>query len=65
MGMLIFTKEQLLAELDVVENTVRALIEKRGFPRPRKMGAKLFWLVSEVHEWLQQCPMAWGASEND
>ncbi len=60
MEKLILTKEQLLEQLDIVENTLRALIEQRGFPHPRKMGAKLFWLVSEVLEWLQGCPKAWG-----
>ena len=60
MGSLIFNKEQLLEELGIVENTLRTLIEQRGFPHPRKMGAKLFWLVSEVLEWLQGCPKAWG-----
>lgn len=60
MEKLIFTKVQLLEELDVAENTLRALIEQRGFPHPRKMGAKLFWLVEEVAEWLQGCPKAWG-----
>lgn len=59
MGSLIFNKEQLLEELGIVENTLRTLIEQRGFPHPRKMGAKLFWLVSEVLEWLQGCPKAW------
>ena len=63
MGSLIFNKEQLLEELGIVENTLRALIEQRGFPHPRKMGAKLFWLVSEVMEWLQGCPKAWGGPE--
>ena len=43
------------------QQTLRALIEQRGFPHPRKMGAKLFWLVAEVVEWLQGCPRAWGA----
>lgn len=60
MGSLIFNKEQLLEELGIVENTLRTLIEQRGFPHPRKMGAKLFWLVAEVLEWLQGCPKAWG-----
>ena len=60
MANLILSKEQLLEELDVVENTLRALIEQRGFPHPRKMGAKLFWLVAEVLEWLQGCHKAWG-----
>lgn len=63
MGSLIFNKEQLLEELGIVENTLRTLIEQRGFPRPRKMGAKLFWLVSEVLEWLQHCPLAWANPE--
>ena len=63
MGQMILSKEQLLEELDVVENTLRALIEKRGFPHPRKMGAKLFWLVSEVMAWLQECPKAWLSGE--
>lgn len=61
MGMHMLNKEQLLQELDIVETTLRALIEKRGFPHPRKMGAKLFWLVSEVLDWLQACPKAWQA----
>lgn len=60
---LILNKEQLLEELGIVENTLRSLIEQRGFPHPRKMGAKLFWLVSEVLEWLQGCPRAWGAPD--
>ena len=60
MANLILNKEQLLEELGIVENTLRALIEQRGFPHPRKMGAKLFWLVAEVLEWLQGCPRAWG-----
>ena len=60
MASIILNKEQLLEELGIVENTLRALIEQRGFPHPRKMGAKLFWLVSEVVEWLQGCPKAWG-----
>ena len=61
MASIILNKEQLLEELGIVENTLRALIEQRGFPHPRKMGAKLFWLVAEVVEWLQGCPRAWGA----
>ena len=60
MAMIVFNKAQLLEELDIAENTLRALIEQRGFPHPRKMGAKLFWLVAEVLEWLQGCPKAWG-----
>lgn len=59
MGQIIMNKAQLLEELGIVENTLRALIEQRGFPPPRKMGAKLFWLVAEVVEWLQGCPRAW------
>ena len=62
MASIILNKEQLLEELGIVENTLRALIEQRGFPHPRKMGAKLFWLVAEVLEWLQACPKAWGAA---
>ena len=58
--MIVFNKAQLLEELDIAENTLRALIEQRGFPHPRKMGVKLFWLVAEVVEWLQGCPKAWG-----
>lgn len=46
-----------------MENTLRALIEPRGFPRPRKMGAKLFWLISEVSDWLLGCPSAWATCE--
>ncbi len=61
MSRLTFSKAQLLDELGIAENTLRALIERRGFPHPRKMGAKLFWLVSEVLEWLHQCPKAWSA----
>ncbi|MDA8444798.1 helix-turn-helix transcriptional regulator [Paracidovorax valerianellae] len=64
MQKLIFSKVQLLEELGIVENTLRALIEQRGFPRPRKMGAKLFWLISEVAEWLQGCPAAWVGAED-
>lgn len=56
---MILTKEQLLEQLGIVENTLRALIEQRGFPHPRKMGAKLFWLVEEVVDWLRSCPTAW------
>lgn len=63
MKQLIFNKGQLLEELDIVENTLRALIEQRGFPRPRKMGAKLFWLIAEVSDWLQGCPSAWVTCE--
>ena len=61
--MIVFNKAQLLDELDIAENTLRALIEQRGFPHPRKMGAKLFWMVAEVMTWLQGCPKAWGGSE--
>ena len=61
--MIVFNKAQLLEELDIAENTLRALIEQRGFPHPRKMGAKLFWLVAEVMTWLQGCPKAWGGGE--
>ena len=63
MAMIVFNKAQLLEELDIAENTLRALIEQRGFPHPRKMGAKLFWLVAEVVEWLQGCPKAWGGGD--
>lgn len=59
MKQLVFNKVQLLEELDIAENTLRSLIEQRGFPRPRKMGAKLFWLIAEVTEWLHGCPNAW------
>ena len=65
MASLILNKEQLLEELGIVENTLRALIEQRGFPHPRKMGAKLFWLVAEVVEWLQGCPVAWVTGATD
>ena len=65
MKQLIFNKVQLLDELDIVENTLRSLIEQRGFPRPRKMGAKLFWLISEVSDWLQGCPSAWASGMVD
>ena len=61
--MIVFNKAQLLEELDIAENTLRALIEQRGFPHPRKMGAKLFWLVAEVMTWLQGCPKDWGGGE--
>ncbi len=54
------SKEQLLEELDIVENTLRALIDKRAFPHPRKIGpTKIRWLVAEVVEWLQAQPKAW------
>lgn len=59
MGQIIVKKAQLLEELGIVENTLRALIESKGFPPPRKMGAKIFWLVAEVVAWLQGCPKAW------
>ena len=62
MKQLTFNKVQLLEELDIVENTLRALIEQREFPHPRKMGSKLFWLISEVAEWLHGCPKAWVTS---
>ncbi|MBF5006982.1 helix-turn-helix transcriptional regulator [Diaphorobacter caeni] len=66
--MLIFTLDELLSELGIVENTLRARIEKDGFPHPRKMGAtghKIFWNVSEVAEWLMRCPKAWGGDAED
>ncbi len=64
MKQLVFSKAELLEELGIAENTLRTLIDQRGFPRPRKMGAKLFWLIGEVAEWLQCCPGAWcSASE--
>ncbi|SFE09371.1 helix-turn-helix transcriptional regulator [Paracidovorax konjaci] len=57
---LTLSKEQLLEELDIVENTLRALIDKRAFPHPRKIGpTKIRWLVAEVVEWLQAQPKAW------
>ena len=66
MGQHTFSKAQLLEELDIVENTLRTLIEQKGFPHPRKMGGKLFWLVAEVLAWLQGCPRAWcGAADQD
>lgn len=55
----VFSKAELLEELGIAENTLRNLIDQRGFPRPRKMGAKLIWLIGEVAEWLQRCPVAW------
>ena len=66
MGMLNFTKAQLLEELDIVENTLRVLVEEKGFPHPRRMGGsgKLFWLVAEVLAWLQACPKVWGADKD-
>lgn len=65
MGQIIMNKAQLLDELGIVENTLRALIESKGFPPPRKMGAKLFWLVAEVVEWLQGRPSAWSSVTTD
>ncbi len=59
MKQLLFSKAELLDELGVAENTLRTLIDQRGFPRPRKMGAKLFWLIGEVAEWLDGCAEAW------
>lgn len=59
MKQIIFNKAQLLEELNIAENTLRSLIENKGFPAPRKMGAKLFWLISEIEEWLRGCPTAW------
>lgn len=63
-AMLVLSKPELLQELGIVENTLRALIEQRGFPHPRKMGAKLFWLMPEVLAWLQACPRAWGGADD-
>ena len=61
MGMYKMNKEEVLAEMDVAEMTLRNLIENHGFPHPRKAGPqKLFWLVSEVVTWLEACPKAWG-----
>lgn len=65
MKQLLFSKAELLDELGVAENTLRTLIDQRGFPRPRKMGAKLFWLIVEVADWLQSCPAAWCGSSED
>lgn len=60
-GMYRMNKEEVLAEMDVAEMTLRSLIEKHGFPHPRKAGSqKLFWLVSEIVTWLENCPKAWG-----
>lgn len=28
--------------------------EDRGFPKPVKIGSRIFWLEAEVLEWLQQ-----------
>lgn len=64
MGQIIMNKAQLLEELGIVENTLRALIESKGFPPPRKMGAKLFWLISEVSQWLAMCPTAWKSQDS-
>lgn len=61
MGIYRMNKEEVLAEMDVAEMTLRNLIENHGFPHPRKAGPqKLFWLVSEIVTWLEQCPKAWG-----
>ena len=59
--MIILTKDELLAELGVVENTLRERIKSDSFPHPRKMGSgnKTFWMVSEVVEWLSACPKVW------
>ncbi len=38
MGQIILNNAQLLEEPGIVENTLRALIEQRGFSPPRKMG---------------------------
>lgn len=64
MGQIIMNKAQLLDELGIVENTLRALIEQRGFPRPRKMGAKLFLagcrgggLAKGMPRGVEQCPV--------
>jgi prophage regulatory protein len=64
MGQFILSKAQLLEELDIVENTLRALIQSKGFPAPRKMGAKLFWMVPEVVQWLHDCPFSWGTGDS-
>lgn len=64
MERIIFTIEQLLDVLGIVENTLRGMIEHNGFPHPRRMRAKLFWLVYEVVEWLSACPKAWGGAQN-
>lgn len=62
--MLIFHKQELLQELGIVENTLRALITERGFPHPRRLGGlRVFWMVDEVVAWLQDCPKVWGAQE--
>ncbi|WP_428172964.1 helix-turn-helix transcriptional regulator [Comamonas sp.] len=60
MGVFRMNKEELLEEMDVAEMTLRKLIQRHGFPHPRKAGAqKIFWLVSEVVAWLESCPEAW------
>lgn len=64
MERIIFTIEQLLDVLGIVENTLRGMIEHNGFPHPSRMRAKLFWLVSEVVGWLSACPKAWGGAQN-
>ena len=65
MGIYRMNKEEVLAEMDVAEMTLRNLIKNYGFPHPRKAGAqKLFWLVSEVVAWLEACPQAWSTESH-
>lgn len=66
MGIYRMNKEEVLAEMDVAEMTLRNLIENHGFPHPRKAGPqKLFWLVSEIVTWLESCPKAWGGDAGE
>jgi predicted DNA-binding transcriptional regulator AlpA len=55
---------KMLGAPDVLEktnyksvNSIRRLEREEGFPKRRKLGARVGWIESEVDEWLKARPV--------
>ena len=64
---LIYRKKSVLAKLGgISETTLRRWMKDEGFPRPKQLGPRAVgWLASQVDDWLDKRPVAYGNASDD
>lgn len=63
---LIYRKKAVLEKFGISETTMRRWMKDEGFPRPKQLGPRAVgWLASEVDDWLDKRPVAYGNAYDD
>jgi predicted DNA-binding transcriptional regulator AlpA len=52
----LWTWQQVLDIFDICERTLEEWIRRGGFPRPHKVGRRLFFRASEVRQYVEAAP---------